>query len=367
MRRLRNRRGAMVALFGIMFFALLFMAAVAVDFSMLQTRKNQLQTTADAAALAGAVQLLKAPKKAADSAVAWGRLNVVMRDSVTISTSDVTYGFWDDDAHTFTPTTDTSHANAIQVSITQPAPYLMAKVFSYTSLTLPATAIAWAGAPVSTTSDCVKPWSLPYAALTKTLDPTGDSSRPLTQTDIDHLNFLTTSGMARDSLTFVLKDASGSASRPGSGNFLAVDLPALWQVSTGKYASPPPATGGNEYRAAISGCVESPIEPGDSLQTEPGDMVGPTKQGVTDLCGGLDCGSYDGGKGYPMKAALWYGVPSGRSNVVVRVMGSFRLTGFVPAKGKTASEIHGYFVALEDPGSLSGGGPSPLQKPILVR
>ena len=57
MRRLENRKGVMVVLFGIMFMTLMAAAAMSIDFARIWVMRNELQTTADAAALAGAVQI----------------------------------------------------------------------------------------------------------------------------------------------------------------------------------------------------------------------------------------------------------------------------------------------------------------------
>ncbi len=42
-------------------------------------------------------------------------------------------------------------------------------------------------------------------------------------------------------------------------------------------------TGASCYRDRISGCATSDLEEGDTLQNEPGNMIGPTAQGVADL------------------------------------------------------------------------------------
>jgi hypothetical protein len=351
---------------GIIFFAMMILATIAIDLSMLQNRRNGMQTVVDAAALAGALQLLVVPGKAVDTAIAWGNRNLVMRDTMVLARSNITYGQWNDTTHTFTPMagSDTAAQNAIQVLATQSAPYLMARLFGFSSRTMPAKAIAWDGAPVQTTSDCVKPFSMPYKLLAGRLQPGGDSTRTLTQADIDHLNRLTAGGFARDSLSFNLKNGSGSSS-VGPGNYLAVDLPSAWRIATGQYVTPAPTTGGSAYRTSIGTCNTAPIQTGDSLQVETGNMIGPTNQGVTDLCGGTSCSSYDNGKGYPMKAALWLGAPNGRSNLVaVKLMGGFRMLGVSSSGGQ--SFITGYFVSLNDPGSV-GPSTSALQKVILVK
>jgi len=73
MRRFRNRRGVFVVLFGILFAVLMGAAAMAIDFSRIWAMRNELQTSADAAALAGAVQLSTTNNSLAkvDSATRW--------------------------------------------------------------------------------------------------------------------------------------------------------------------------------------------------------------------------------------------------------------------------------------------------------
>lgn len=44
-----------------------------------------------------------------------------------------------------------------------------------------------------------------------------------------------------------------------------------------------PETGGERYRENIAACNSMPVEIGDALVTEPGNMIGPTSQGMEDL------------------------------------------------------------------------------------
>ncbi|MGH7725494.1 MAG: pilus assembly protein TadG-related protein [Candidatus Eiseniibacteriota bacterium] len=64
-------------------------------------------------------------------------------------------------------------------------------------------------------------------------------------------------------------------SKPQPGQYWAVDLPPINRGD--------PIPGANQYRWNIANCNESPIAPGDILATEPGNMVGPTRQGMLDL------------------------------------------------------------------------------------
>ena len=86
--RLKARRGAVVVLLGIMAVALMSISSIAIDFSRLWTLRNELQTAADAAAHAGAIQLLP-PNNAGltwvDSAARnYAAVNLAMQGTVTV-------------------------------------------------------------------------------------------------------------------------------------------------------------------------------------------------------------------------------------------------------------------------------------------
>jgi hypothetical protein len=68
-------------------------------------------------------------------------------------------------------------------------------------------------------------------------------------------------------------------------------------VPSNFYAIELDASGASAYRAAISGCVDMNTQCGDTYRVEPGNMAGPTEQGVNNLLGD-DPHSYvlDGGE-----------------------------------------------------------------------
>ena len=109
------------------------------------------------------------------------------------------------------------------------------------------------------------------------------------------------------------------------------------------------------------------------MTTEPGNMSNPTIRGAQDLCDPLQggvCFRSPGVVGVPIKAALWLGEDDvrGRSDVVVKVIGSFMLTGVSEENGPGGKKavVTGYFIRAIDGGSL-GETPGTLAKPILVR
>jgi hypothetical protein len=157
--------------------------------------------------------------------------------------------------------------------------------------------------------------------------------------------------------------------------------------------------GGNCYRDAIASCVTLPVNPPQLLTNEPGNMVGPTRQGVDDLIA-LDPGAYwdpnigpdvdgdgspDGGVAggcmaagtcsvSPRIAAIpvfdvedyYLGKVSGRTDIkIVRILGFF----FEPM-GAHNGEVTGRFMtypAKLTPGSTFNNKGSFLRTIILVR
>lgn len=84
-------------------------------------------------------------------------------------------------------------------------------------------------------------------------------------------NFLAPTGDLGLELTL----KSDNDSKPTPGQYQAIDLPP---VNRGT-----PVTGGAEYSRNISTCNPADVWPGDWLQLEPGNMVGPTNQGMREL------------------------------------------------------------------------------------
>src|SRR5687768_6446138 len=101
-KRLRNRRGIFVVLFGILFMTRMGAAAMAIDMSRIWTMRDELQTAAEAGALAGAVQHVDThtAAHAEDTARVFIALTTAMQDAITVDS--VHTGHSDDLAPTFT-------------------------------------------------------------------------------------------------------------------------------------------------------------------------------------------------------------------------------------------------------------------------
>jgi Flp pilus assembly protein TadG len=414
MRRAKNRKGIFVVLFGILFMSLMAAAAMSIDFARVWAMRNELQTSADAAALAGAVQL-STPGKNTDpevqaEAYRVGLANLAM--GVVPGIDNVTLGKWDDLATPQTFTTGVPPFNAVSVTVSHSTRGLIMGALGVTAPTVHAKAIAWTDAPISN-ANCIRPWAIPYEVLMGKINPlrTDDisiSGSPYTRENLtrpfDQTRDLAILRSADPSLrTFSLKlgqnDNNKTTVEDGTivngqpGNFQAVVLPKIWDFTTQSPTIPKPNGGGSEYADAIMGKNCYKLSVGDSLATESGNMVGKTVN-ATDMqnnqtapygvCTSIvndkssplngNCNNAQGGVGVPIKAAFYY-CPSacgGKSTVAVKLLGSFTLkkiypngdTGNTPAWDK--SQIVGTFDPIDDSGPV-GGSASLLYKIILVK
>ena len=407
-RGLKNRRGVFVVMFGILFLGLMGAAALSIDLTRTWSFRNELQTSADAAALAGAVQLSGVHHVGAhyeDSARAYARRNRVLHDTVTVDVVEL--GRWDVEASTFTvpvPTGETP--NAIRVVVSHDVTGMWGRgLLAIAPLTIRARAIAWWDAGVTSTN-CLRPWAIPYQALMARVNAyrglTNDSAGLTREfTDEDRAALDTMPESAR---TFTMKLGSGTLSDYGSvttypGSYQAVKLPKYWDSRNSQYNPDYSGGGGADaYREAVAGVTCHHLQVGDSLGTESGNMVGPTVAGadandgadLPGICSTVvgnnphdrtaktdarygDCEDADGNPGVDVKAAFFLCGAScnGRSFVEINMLGSFTLTKLFPggAGGSTpafdAAEIRGVFHPMQDVGEV-GGGSSTLRRIILV-
>ena len=409
--RIRSRRGAIVVMLGIMAVTMMSISAISIDFSRLWTLRNELQTSADAAAHAGAVQLAPPNNAGATIAVvnAYAGLNPAMQGAVTVDS--VILGDWDDKLKTFFPGAATT--DAVSVTVSRQSTGLIMSLMGVTQPRIKARAIGWADAPVSDATGCIKPWAIPYTLLMyrinvfrNTLNP-GTFSPPnspanLTRTfdQVADLNALPQMSIA--DRTFSLKQGSGTMNDSGAtiaGNYQAVVLPEYWDAAT-QANNPnyqPSDGGGMNYANNIAGANCNTLDIGDILKTEQGVAVGPTLHGFLGTGGvtgpGLcthisghqdsinqndsrygDCVDAAGNTGTDVKAAFYYCASScnGKTEVEVKMLGSFTLKKIYPQgdHGQNpqweASEIVGIFKPISDPGTV-GTGSTMYTQVIIVR
>ncbi|GJG86423.1 hypothetical protein tb265_16040 [Gemmatimonadetes bacterium T265] len=348
---------------------LLGFAAVGIDFAKAYAARTRLKTVADAAAMAGAVSMIHATGAALDTAVpnaarAYAGLNYVERVALVNRNADsvlVKPVKWNFTSRT-TDTTPTKFSdagvNAIKVKAWYSTATLFARVFGKSAFALRDSTIAALGAVTS--QSCLKPWAVPYSNIKATLGQNPSDTTSLTAADV-------TSLVNNQTLIQFKTLPNGAPGTVGgtvvAGNYYAVDFPPLMDVSGNLYSPGPQSSSGSAYKQAIAAACDDSVavKIGDWLQTDPGNMTGPTKQGVDALCGGKDTCSP------PLLITVpIYGQAaqkSGKSAVQVRYLGEFYLTGLT-----NGGEVVGYLTALRATGNGSfSPGVGPIMKGGMVQ
>lgn len=411
MLQLKQRRGAFVVITGVMFTALVVCGAVAIDFGRLWTERWELQSAADAGALAGAMQFMPGwdTLTYSDSANAYVTRNRAMTDSITVDS--VIKGNWDFATRTWTAGGDPT--NAVHVVVSQAPRRLFMQGFGLTVPRMKARATAWAGAPVASTTACMKPWAIPYEELMYRINlhraatepnfpyvpanSTANMTRPFDQVaDLAALQAMSSTDRMF-SLKLSSQSPSGAYDPSTTGNYQAVQLGKYWDYATQTYANPGPVSGGNAYEANVSGANCHSLAVGDLLISEQGVMVGPTLDGMCtngnitgiqacdnpSVCSYIDANAgtnygacLDAGMnpGVEVKAAFFScnTACNGSSIYEVKLLGSFTLHKVYPDKdqGPTPAydkaQIVGEFKPVQAPGG-AGGGSTTLVKLILVQ
>jgi Flp pilus assembly protein TadG len=146
----REEDGGVLIFVGLGFFAMMGLAALAVDMSSAYALRTDLQNTADSAALA-AVQELPNQGLAIATALDYAQKNMPLADhGVTVNGSDVVTGNWDPDTRTLAA--GGAPVNAIQVTARRsqangnPAPTFFSRVFGKEGINITASAIVVQGA-----------------------------------------------------------------------------------------------------------------------------------------------------------------------------------------------------------------------------
>lgn len=256
---------------GLGLMAFLSASMLAIDVGMLMTARNQAQNSADAGALAGAVALAfddyddrSASGPAVTSAIAAGKANDVMGGDVSLEPGDVE--FLDDEF---------GQPNRVKVTVYRnpargnPLSTLIAKYFGITEAGVAATATAEVSPANAMT--CVKPFTIPDRWLENGTTPSGEGDEfdpgsdvyiPIGQDGYTGYDPERDKGMLIE-----LKSSNDTK--------IAPSFYKAWAI--------PGNTGAEDYRRDIGGCNTLVVPFGYDLTSEPGNMVGPTKQGMDDL------------------------------------------------------------------------------------
>jgi len=252
---------------------------LSMDIGVLLLTRTQLQNAADAAALAGAITLVKTT----------GETAAARSDAIEIASDNRAFehntgGLWNTleqvvitDADVSFPAADRVRVQTHRTEATgDPLRVPFLRVINPVSGGLSdVTADATAEYYWISGARCLRPWCPPD----RWFDADGDGSfnpgpsNPDEFYDPDLTGYNAPADIGTP-IVFKLNKASGDF---GSEWYYAVNFPPTNKGT--------PVTGADQYRTWISQCADDDftIAPGDSLQIEPGNMTGPTSQGVAAL------------------------------------------------------------------------------------
>ena len=115
MRAATGERGTVAVLMAVVLVVVLGCTALAVDLGYLFLTQAELQSGADAAALAGVGGLLKDPYMARYQAVEYAAHNQAASETISLLPQEVTLGNWDFETRTFEPSLNEWNANSVRV------------------------------------------------------------------------------------------------------------------------------------------------------------------------------------------------------------------------------------------------------------
>lgn len=392
---MRNRRGAIVVMTGVFIVALMIIAAITVDASRIFAAKNELQTASDAAALAGALQLLEDPDHALDTALAYAGRNLVEQDAV--DSVEVEYGLWLPAEREFVVGGEPK--DAMRVTTRHPLPLSLARIFGDSIATVTASAIAWAAGPVME-PQCLKPIAVPYSRLLQVLGYQPWTNVSLTDDDIRRLREMSVEEKKWHFHFGDLDNEDEEASEYGEDHFkrdqyFPIDIDSTWDRND-PATHTRPSIDTATYRSYVAGPPDgrcsAKVRPGDEVRSEPAPKIGAVRNGLAQVCatlGGtlessgtraLTCQAGGARVEMPLRVTYWTGylpdpdlVPwydSGAGSILVtRMTGSFVVDSldWDPGHENYHGRMHGHFDVQRDFGVVDETVTSTLLRPVLVR
>ena len=342
----KKEEGFVLVMVAVCLVMLLAFVALAVDVGVMYSARTSAQEVADAAALAGALTFINIPTAVQPDTASNHALQVALDNNVmgqTIAAGVVT-------VHV-----DVANRR-VKVDIASTQNTYFARVFGVTTANIGAEGIAEA-AKYSTGAMCVKPWFVPNTSFASVGACAACAATP-PQVLISG-GEVTDYGKSQIGQKFTLKsqDPHNSIS---PGEFYAIQLPG--------------SSGASDYRTNIGTCATPYLRCGFSYSVETGNMVGPTKQGVTDLVGNPPTDTWTGTIGY-------YSTPTGYSDtsknvVVAPIWDTCGTSGFCPAgdfpsgssvsltiigfatfflNGVESGDVTAYLISISSCGAVSGG------------
>jgi len=362
-----GNRGQVLLVFLAALLGLLGIAALGIDIGYLYTVRHELQRSTDAGALAGASAFFTGDwDDLATRAVADARArDYASRDTVVVSTlnpaSEVQVSF---------PSRD-----RVRVDATRTANLFFASIFLGPTKTVTAYSVAEASV-VNRNVRGLKPWGIPYPWEDLDNDGFYDLGEPVHRDCPE--------GITDASLYFCQgTTVNVKIGVPSGSSQTSNDLPSTQQESGHFFCLDFDTSGAMGYRDSIR--MESPflVSAGESVPLEPGNMVGPTIQGVTDLIQGDPDSTWNSSTNLPDSpifssqggSEAWMSSPrmvripiydpedallNGKTEMVVATFAGFWIKGIDHHLGT----ITGRLVPMR---AIGSGGPSvgPVSGPVL--
>jgi len=315
--KVRKHEGTVLVLVAVLLVVLLGMMALAVDISRLYVVRQFLINSCDASALAGGIELpdqAKSTEKASECAEA----NSMTAYQVSFPAD----GFTE------------NGATKIRVDGELNVNYCFANILGFQSRVVSAYAVVTRNNEIGWVNGIAIPWGIPY------YDRSGDPY------EYDNGVLYTLKTGSQSDL------ANGSVGKVG-GNF----YPLALDRSLGEGAS-----GGNVYRDDVKWGFDGQVKVGDITSTEPGNMVGPTRQSViSDDDSLIKRASVE-----PWADDTWDNYDYGNPRIVIvpiiSPLGNGRLDveilGFASfwVESMQSQTVKGYFLSYTIPGA-GGSGP----------
>ncbi|HEU5182833.1 MAG TPA: pilus assembly protein TadG-related protein [Candidatus Polarisedimenticolia bacterium] len=262
----KDEKGATMVFVALVMLVLIGAAALAIDAGVLYTARTQCQNAADSGALACGGHMLMfntlnagVAAKATAKGVEYANYNQVLSTPVAINNGDVTVDLNLKRCRVCVPRT-AARGN--------PVPTFFARIWRNS---VDVSACATAEVVLGNSISCMKPWALPDAFADTNGNGKYDAGEYYEKGVTSYATDYRNNGFDIGVQLIVKQANPGSAIAPGQ--FFPIDLPIPGS----------PDVGGDRYRENISGCNPSTISIGDTLWTQNGNLVGPTKQGVEDL------------------------------------------------------------------------------------
>jgi len=303
-----SERGAILVHVAIGMIVLIGFNAFVVDWGVLLVGRREAQNAADAGALAGAIAMAFDPNgwtnrtttgPARAAAAQTALANAVWKEAPDVNVGTDVY-FTDTPADMCPPGAG-GLTPCIRVDVYRnqthgnPLPAIFGRAVGLSTQGVRATATARVA--IADSSDCMKPWAIPDKWLDNH-DVTPPVENPPQWTPDDTFETQTRQGNSWVPLANPDVYVPPSATSPGTGFTVANDLGLRLTLkeSTPQDAIAPgwffpiqlpqpdgSTSGAADYQENIASCNGVAIGIGDTLQTENGNMIGPTRHGTQDL------------------------------------------------------------------------------------